>query len=51
MLQPASKAALSARAQANLEAFARLCGVLRFFYPTESVRTADWNALAVCGAA
>ena len=47
----ASTAALSARGHANLEAFTRLYGVVRFFHPAESVRTADWNALAVRGAA
>ena len=34
---------------ANLRAFARLYGVLRFFHPSDEAATIDWNRYAVLG--
>jgi Peptidase family S41 len=35
----------------NVEAFSRLYGVIRFFYPGDAAANADWNRLAVDGVA
>ena len=35
----------------NVAAFARLYGVVRFFYPSDAAATADWNHLAIDGVA
>lgn len=35
---------------ANLEAFARIYGVVRWFHPSDEAEKADWNAIAVRGA-
>lgn len=48
--KPSMREPLGQRELANLEAFARLYGVVRYFHPTEGVRTADWQAMAVRGA-
>jgi hypothetical protein len=41
--------ALPARERANLEAFARLYGVLRFFHPSDEAAATDWARFAVAG--
>lgn len=41
--------ALSARGAENVAAFARLFGIVRHFYPSEAVRTANWDDFAVRG--
>src|SRR5688572_25466488 len=33
----------------NVVAFARLYGVVRYFYPGDAVTAADWNGFAVLG--
>lgn len=40
---------LQGRALENLQAFARLFGVLRYFYPGDEAAKADWDKLAVEG--
>jgi C-terminal processing protease CtpA/Prc len=40
---------LSARGLANLLAFARLYGYVRFFHPTDAAAAADWDRFAVEG--
>src|SRR5262245_9915224 len=35
---------------ANLVAFARLFGVVRYFYPSDAAAALDWNQFAVAGA-
>ena len=40
---------LTARALANLHAFARVFGLVRFFHPSDEAAHADWNALAMIG--
>src|SRR3989442_519674 len=49
LAQDTSGYALTRRSLQNLEAFARLYGYVRFYHPTEVVRTTDWNAFAVLG--
>lgn len=40
----------AARQVANLHAFARLYGVLRWFHPSDAAAAADWDRLAIAGA-
>src|SRR5262249_17306808 len=40
---------LSQRGLINLNAFARLYGLVRFFHPSDEAAAADWNALALAG--
>ncbi|MBV9881677.1 MAG: hypothetical protein JO276_01560 [Sphingomonadaceae bacterium] len=40
---------LDARGLANLHAFARAYGLVRFFHPSDEAAHADWNALAMLG--
>ena len=40
---------LDARGLANLHAFARAYGLVRFFHPSDEAARADWNALALLG--
>lgn len=42
---------LTARGVANLHAFARLYGLVRFFHPSDEAAAADWDAIALAGAA
>ncbi|HEU4588373.1 MAG TPA: S41 family peptidase [Gemmatimonadales bacterium] len=44
-----SSVPLTARGRANLEAFTRLLGYVRFFHPTEAGRTTNWDDFAVQG--
>lgn len=46
-VQPASRE----REIDNVEAFARLYGVVRYFYPSDAAAGLDWNAFAVHGVA
>lgn len=48
-LTAASARALTDRQLDNLEAFARLMGLVRFFHPSDAVAAADWNRVAVAG--
>jgi C-terminal processing protease CtpA/Prc len=41
--------ALAGRGLANVEAFARLLGYVRFFHPSDEAASADWETLAVEG--
>jgi hypothetical protein len=41
--------ALEERGLANLTAFARLLGYVRYFHPSDEVEAADWDAFAVRG--
>ncbi len=43
--------ALSPRGQANLAAFARLYGVVRYFHPSDEAAAANWEAFALAGVA
>ena len=40
---------VAARGLANLHAFARAYGLVRFFHPSDEAAHADWNALALLG--
>jgi hypothetical protein len=40
---------LSARGLANLEAFTRLLGYVRFFHPSDQAAAADWDQVAIAG--
>lgn len=40
---------LSARGEANLAAYARLLGYVRWFHPSDEVMSADWHRLAIEG--
>ena len=46
---PSATAAVPARV-ANLHAFARIYGVVRWFHPSDAAATIDWNRFAVEGA-
>jgi len=46
---PEPARALSGRGTANLVAFTRLLGYVRFFHPSDAAAAADWNAFAVAG--
>jgi C-terminal processing protease CtpA/Prc len=41
--------ALTARGLANLTAFTRLLGYVRFFHPSDQAAAADWNSFAIAG--
>ena len=51
ILLAAAPAAGSSREIDNVSAFARLYGVVRFFYPSDAAADLDWNRFAVHGAA
>jgi len=40
---------LTPRGIANLHAFARLLGYVRFFHPSDQAAAADWNSIAIAG--
>jgi hypothetical protein len=48
---PAPPPVVAAREVENLVAFARLYGVVRFFYPSDAAASLDWERFAVFGAA
>src|SRR5262252_10799276 len=47
----AHTASVSEREIGNVAAFARLYGVLRFFYPSDAAASLDWNRFAIDGVA
>ena len=40
---------ISRQGLANLHAFARLYGLVRFYHPTDAAAAADWDSLAIAG--
>lgn len=51
LLTGAPAQALTDRQLDNLEAFARLLSLVRFFHPSDAVAAADWNRVAIAGVA
>lgn len=48
-LSPAPPRPLTPRGLANLMAFARLLGYVRYFHPSDEAANADWHAIAIAG--
>src|SRR4051812_48683601 len=49
LLMALAQPATSMREISNIAAFARLYGVLRFFYPSDAAASLDWNRVAMDG--